>query len=212
MSDLINWRTWHDKYQTDEGLKARLETVKSAIKSCLPRDNSKTFTLIDIGAGDGRDIVEALKDYPTPSNVRGLLVEIDQALADKAREALHYAKLTNLLVRMGDASLLRNYKDQVPVDLVLLCGIFGNISDIDAEKTVKAMPMLLKPGGKVIWTRNRRAPDKTPFIRELFKSNDMREVEFITSENIIYAVGINEYSASNAVALDEDAHLFTFIR
>src|SRR5690606_15461460 len=190
MSDLINWQKWHDKYKSDDNLKNRLLAVQKAIKSCLPKDNNEIYTILDLGAGDGRDIAEALKNYPKPANIQGLLVEIDEVLAAQAMQAMQNAELTNLKVIVGDASSIKNSASTVPVDLVLLCGIVGNISDEDVEKAIKALPMLLKPGGKVIWTRNRREPDKTPVIRELLKSNDLDEVQYIAAENSIYGIGV----------------------
>lgn len=42
------------------------------------------------------------------------------------------------------------YADAVPADLVLLCGIFGNIPDADVQATVRAAPQLCAPGAEVV--------------------------------------------------------------
>jgi hypothetical protein len=53
----------------------------------------------------------------------------------------------------------------VPADLVLVCGVLGNISDADAERTIDHCTRLCRTGGTVVWTRNRhRGPDLVPQV------------------------------------------------
>jgi hypothetical protein len=47
------------------------------------------------------------------------------------------------------------YVDLAPADLVLMCGIYGNIAPADIEATVAACAGLCARGGTVIWTRGR---------------------------------------------------------
>jgi hypothetical protein len=56
-----------------------------------------------------------------------------------------------------------------PADLVLACGVFGNIRDADIERTVDTCSQLCGTGGTVIWTRHRGAPDRVPVICEWFE-------------------------------------------
>ena len=67
-----------------------------------------------------------------------------------------------------------------PVDLLLLCGIFGNISDDDVHATVHTVPSLLRTGGTVIWTRGHldRPVDLRPVIRGWFAEVGLTEVAF----------------------------------
>ena len=64
----------------------------------------------------------------------------------------------------GDASLIDAYDGMVPADLVLACGVSGNITDADI------VPHHLLPTGPVqarrtvVWTRHRRPPDLVPFV------------------------------------------------
>lgn len=115
-------------------------------------------------AGDRRDLVGALADHPRRDDVRGLLVEIDPVLAERGRATLW----PGLEYLVGDAARTDNYVGAVPADLVLACGIFGNISDEDIAATVQAMPAFLAPGGAVIWTRHRGEPDLVPTIDSRF--------------------------------------------
>lgn len=80
------------------------------------------------------------------------------------------------------------YGGAVPAGLVLLCGVLGNISDDDARTTVMAMPELCQTGGTVVWTRNRRAPDRTPQIRRWFAEAGFAEVAFIAPEDELFSV------------------------
>jgi hypothetical protein len=60
----------------------------------------------------------------------------------------------------GDASLVDQYQDLAPADLLLVCGVFGNISDADIERTIDACGQLCKTGDTVIWTRHRAEPER----------------------------------------------------
>jgi hypothetical protein len=55
------------------------------------------------------------------------------------------------------------------VQIVMGCGIFGNITDSDTQATVAALPSLRATGALVLWTRHLLAPDLTPAIRSWFK-------------------------------------------
>jgi hypothetical protein len=81
------------------------------------------------------------------------------------------------------ASWCRPADDVVPADVLLLCGIFGNVSAADIERTVTAAPALCGPGATVIWTRHRREPDLTPRIRAWFTAAGFEEVAFGTPES-----------------------------
>ena len=80
------------------------------------------------------------------------LVELDPRLAAR-RQAEVGSPPRAWTYDDGDAGDVSTYADVLPVDLLLLCGIFGNISVEDIERTVAAVPMMLADGGTVIWTR-----------------------------------------------------------
>jgi hypothetical protein len=58
----------------------------------------------------------------------------------------------------ADASLTDHYRGMAPADLVLVCGVFGNITDEDIERTIDSCPQLCQTSGTVIWTRHRAIP------------------------------------------------------
>ena len=86
--------------------------------------------------------------------------------ADAARARARAAGLERVEIVTSDAALTDNYRDMAPADLVLVCGVFGNITLGDIERTVGACCQLCKAGGTVIWTRSRAAPDRVPLICE----------------------------------------------
>ena len=81
-------------------------------------------------------------------------------------------------VRQADASRVASFADALPADVLLLCGIFGNVSMADIERTHSAAPALCAPGATVIWTRHRREPDLTPRIRGWFTAAGFEELAF----------------------------------
>jgi hypothetical protein len=110
----------------------------------------------------------------------------------------------------GDASLARWYEHQVPADLVLACGVFGNISAADITATVHALPAFLQPGGHVIWTRHRRPPDATPAIRADFAAAGFEEVAFVAPEKTVMTVGHHRLAGPTA-PFEPGRKLFDFV-
>jgi hypothetical protein len=112
-------------------------------------------------------------------------------------------------VRQADASRPESFADALPADVLLLCGIFGNISDTDIERTAAAAPALCAPGATVIWTRHRRPPDLTPRIRSWFTSAGFEELAFDALGNTMLAVGVGRLSHAASGGLPSGP-LFTF--
>ncbi|MBM7798443.1 hypothetical protein JOE57_001364 [Microlunatus panaciterrae] len=137
-------------------------------------------------------------------------MEYDAGLAERAREAIEGSQ-ARLQVRCADAAASSIYADTVPADLVLTCGVFGNISDQDVRATIAALPQLCGPGAQVIWTRHRREPDLTPQIRSWFRTAEFEEVCFVSPGNDSWSVGVHEF-AGTPQPLDANAHWFTFVR
>ncbi|HLU58865.1 MAG TPA: hypothetical protein VKZ81_25675 [Pseudonocardia sp.] len=127
--------------------------------------------LLSLCAGQGRDVLPGLARHPRGADVRGRLVEFDPGLAGAARAAAPVA----VEVVVADAGHTAACAGAVPADLLLLCGIFGNVADEDVARTVAAVPSLLATGGTAIWTRHRRAPDATPGIRAWFAAAGVAE-------------------------------------
>lgn len=160
-----DWVAWHDAYDASgSALRQRLQIVIGHVAAALAKEPVSPVPLISMCAGQARDIRGALERI-TRRDIVGRLVEMDARLAEEARRGLDALGARGLEVVVGDAGELSAYEGAAPANLVLACGVFGNISDTDIERTVRALPALCAPGATVIWTRHRRAPDRTVDIR-----------------------------------------------
>jgi len=186
-----DWSQWHDAYARPEsGLADRLDAVRAQIDRHLDDTAPDHVRVISACAGDGRDLIGVLAGRPDADRVTALLVEYDRALATRASEAAK-ALPARVDVRQADAAQSDVYAEAVPADLVLLCGIFGNVSDADVRTTVEATPQLCAPGAEVIWTRHRNDPDLTPSIRGWFADAGFQEVAFVAPETDQWSVGVH---------------------
>lgn len=166
--------------------------------------------LVSLCAGQGHDVIGVLPDHPRRDDVRAVLVESDARNVVLARRAAAVKSLPGVEVRQADAGLVAGFADVLPADVLLLCGIFGNVSDRDIRRTVDAAPALCRAGATVIWTRHRRPPDLTPRIRAWFASAGFGEVAFDMLEtSALTSVGVHRLGRGPAAGLP-DGRLFTF--
>lgn len=206
-----HWQHWHEQYAEPENpLNHRLSIVRGHIAHWLDQTaDSGPRRVLSACAGDGRDVLDVLEKR-RPADVTAVLVELDADLAQAARHRADDADLADVEVRNVDAGVTASYRDAVPADLVLLCGIFGNISDDDVRRTVAAVPQLAATDATVIWTRSRRAPDLTPHIRTWFEQVGCAEAAFNAPGGELFAVGVHRYTGS-PMPLADDAVLFRFL-
>ena len=134
-------------------------------------------------AGQGHDVFGVLPEHPRREDVTAVLVELDPRNIEAARATAERTGLTQVEIIDGDAAISDVYAPFVPADIVLACGIFGNISDQDLERTVRNLSMLCRSGASVIWTRHRNEPDLTPQIRSWFAESGFEEVSFDAIDN-----------------------------
>ncbi|MCQ4084435.1 class I SAM-dependent methyltransferase [Streptomyces sp. RB6PN25] len=151
--------------------------------------------MISLCAGDGRDLLHVLAGHPRRHEVRARLVELDSRNTAAASETTRRACLDQVEVVTGDASLIDQYQDLAPADLVLVCGVFGNITDNDIEHTIGACNQLCKTGGTVIWTRHRAAPDRVPMICEWFGAQGF-ELQWLSEPDVGYGVGVHRFAGT----------------
>ena len=207
-----DWKQWHERYENPESsLSRRLAVVQAFIARALDELAPGPVRAISMCAGEGRDLLGVLVDHPRRADVAARLVELDPELADRARAAAAEAGLGEVEVVTGDAGSVDAYRDAVPADLVLVCGVFGNITDDDIERTVRTLPQLCAPGAHVIWTRHREPPDVTPSIRQWFTDAGFRDLAFESAGAGGFGVGMARYDGPG-LALVPGAPLFRFVR
>jgi hypothetical protein len=195
-----DWHEWHLQYDDPaSSLSRRLEDVRRQLGADLDaraEAGQHSVRLLSLCAGDGRDTIPVLAARPD-LEVDACLVELDPELADAARAAAADAGLA-LDVRTADAGSFDAIRDRLMGDVLMLCGLFGNISDTDVEHCVDAARGLVRPGGTVIWTRGSRVPedpskqsgDPAEWIRGLFTSAGFEEVAFVAPDDASYRVGV----------------------
>jgi hypothetical protein len=211
-----HWIRWHRSYEDpDSPLSLRLRLVQSMVRSFLdavPDDHPGPIRVVSLCAGQGRDVIDVVSTHPRGRDVSALLVELDPDLAAFARGRAAAAGVEEQVrVVEGDASLCRLHEAAVPADLVLVCGVFGNISGEDITRTIRALPAMCRRGSEVIWTRHRRPPDATPGIRADFAAAGFEEIAFEDPEGFILSVGRNRLDAAPVAAFDPGAKLFEFV-
>ena len=205
----VDWHAWHVDYDTDSPLRRRLQIVQRHIGDFLSGFDDSPVRVVSLCAGEARDLLGAVERV-TRRDLVGRLVELDPVLSAAARSRAEKLGLVGVECVVGDAGHSAVYAGAVPADLVLACGVFGNISDEDVDRTVKALPMLSARGATVIWTRNRREPDLTVSIRRWLGESGFQEVAFEPVPDSLASVGVARYIGATEPLRDE--RLFTFTR
>jgi hypothetical protein len=206
-----DWVAWHAAYDDPQSpLSARLRVVRRHLSDALDAAPPGLVRLVSLCAGQGHDVLGVLPGHPRGPQVSAVLVEYDLRNAALARQGAGQMGLPQVEVRQADAARVASYADALPADVLLLCGIFGNVSDEDIERTATAAPALCAPGATVIWTRHRRAPDLTPRIRGWFQASGFDEVAFDTPDTQTrVSVGVGRLAVAPPAALP-DGPLFSF--
>ncbi|MFI7612318.1 class I SAM-dependent methyltransferase [Nonomuraea terrae] len=199
----IDWVSWHDHYdEPGSSLERRLRAVRRWIGVALDEGASDVVSLC---AGQGRDLLPVLAAHPRRGQVRARLVELDaRNVAEAGRNAPEGVEVV-----CGDAAMTDAYAGAVPADLVLACGVFGNITDDDVRRTVATLPQLCAPGATVIWTRGRHEPDLVPVISGWFEDEGFEQVAQEGAE-YGYGIGVHRY-AGPPVPLEPGVRMFSFV-
>jgi hypothetical protein len=206
-----DWVAWHAAYDDPSSpLTARLRCVRSHLCDAIDQAPAGRVSLVSLCAGQGHDVIGVLQHHPRSADVRAVLVESDARNVALARRAAVRHGLSRVEVRQADAGLMAEFADVLPADVLLLCGIFGNVSDRDIKRTVQAAAALCRLGATVIWTRHRRPPDLTPQIRAWFAESGFTEIAFEALEtSLLTSVGVHQLSRAPAASAP-GYRLFTF--
>ncbi|MGW4292669.1 SAM-dependent methyltransferase [Micromonospora chersina] len=205
-----DWYAWHTDYdQPDSALSRRLAEVRDRIAEALDGAPPGPLRAISLCAGQGRDLIPVLATHPRGRDVTARLVELDPRNAEVARRAAAEARMTGVEVVVGDAALTDRYADLVPADLVLACGIFGNVTDADIRATVRHCAALCATGGTVFWTRHRGEPDLVPTICDWFAEEGFAPVAVSRPADRV-GVGVHRFTGPPR-PLEPGAAMFEFI-
>jgi hypothetical protein len=211
MRDYLKWHDAYDDPTSD--LSWRLRQVQAHIRSTLDQ-NQGHRTILSLCAGDGRDVLQVLAERDDSLRIRTTLIELHPVLAHRAQEFAAKAGLANVSVRTMDAGNTTTYVGSVPADLVIMMGIFGNISDADVRRTVHTAPQLCRPGAVMLWSRSTEGVGGNRSIRDWlaeagFSELDYREFDHAEGERA--ALGSARYDGPPQ-PLIPGQQLFTFLR
>jgi hypothetical protein len=193
-----DWVRWHEGYDDPASpLNTRLALVQRHLSGALAAAPPGPVNLVSLCAGQGRDVLGVLPDHPRRADVRAVLVELDPHNARMAAHRAAQAGLAGVEVRQADAAVVAGYADSLPANVLLLCGIFGNVTEADIARTIAAAPGLCAPGGTIIWTRHRRPPDLTPRLREWLAEAGFQELAFDSADTAgMLGVGVHRRPAA----------------
>jgi hypothetical protein len=211
----MDWQAWHGDYDDPgSGMPQRLVEVRSRLAAMLVAVPQRP-RLLNLCAGDARDTIPVLAGYD--GDVAACAVELDPGLSAVARRAATEAGV-DLDVRTGDAADPATYADRLPVDVLMLVGVLGNISDTDGEATIRAAASMLAPGGTVIWTRSNRFrsepshayEDPAEWVRDRFAANGFANLEYLVPDVGHWRLGVARLETPSTAPLP--GRLFTFVR
>ncbi|WCO67837.1 hypothetical protein PO878_03750 [Iamia majanohamensis] len=186
----MDWVRWHGAYDDPASpLSQRLEVVRRRVEEALDLVDADRPSVLSLCAGDGRDLLPVLARRPARARGPVVVVEQDPTLAEAARLTAGDAGLHEVEVRQGDAASPAAWADALPVDVLLLCGIFGNITAEEVDGLVALAPALLRRGGCVVWTRGRTEPDLRPRVRAAFTHAGFDELAY-DGDPAQYGVGL----------------------
>jgi hypothetical protein len=198
-----DWVAWHKEYDNPESsLATRLALVQGHFADALTSAPAGPIRVLSLCAGQGHDVLAVLPGHARRDDVAAVLVEADPRNADVARQRAADTGLGSAVeVREADAGLIANFADALPADVLLLCGIFGNVSDADIHRTATAAAAMCKASGTVIWTRHRREPDLTPAVRSWFADAGFDEIAFeAAATETLTGVGVHRRQAASPAA------------
>lgn len=209
-----DWVAWHDAYaRPASSLARRLEVVRSAVAQALDDAPPGQLSLVSLCAGDGRDTLPVLAAHPRGADVRARLVELEPALVTAARDVAAQLGLAGVEVVEGDAGLVDAVLDRLPADLLLVCGVFGNVPPADMRRTVAALPGMLAENGVVVWTRGRSSDGAEPavLVKRALVAAGLAEVSFTWPQDAPFRVGVHRRPPGLAAAPpDAGERLFAF--
>lgn len=205
----MDWQRWHDEYdRPDSPLSQRLRVVQDCIRSALDACPAGPLRVVSVCAGQGRDLIGVLREHPRRDDVTARLVELDAGNAAFAIRTAKAAGLHRVETVVGDAALTNHYHDMVPADLVLMCGVFGNITASDVERTIAACTQLCRNGATMVWTRHREAPDLVPQICRWLEEHGFEQLQ-LTGPEASFGVGAHRFTGEPR-PLSPDVRMFAF--
>ena len=210
--ELRDYLAWHDDYdRLGSSLHLRLLMVQEFVATAFDEAPPGPIRVISLCAGQGHDVVTVARRHRRGGDVVGRLVEIDARNVDLARAAITQAGLSGLEVLEADAADSDAYVGAAPADVILACGIFGNITDEAVERTIRFLPALCAPDAWVIWTRAPRGDDILERIDGWLVDAGFESRAVVVGTGEIFGAGAAQYRGEPR-PLEPGLHIFDFFR
>ena len=149
------WSDWPEAAYKKQRYRQRLCEVQSHFRESLDTAPPGPIQVVSMCAGDGRDVISVLQSHPRRNDVTAWLVENNaQSFAYGLRRTANAGLQNRVTFLNEDATEYATYKDIVPSDILLVCGVWGHVPKNERTQLVHAIACLCKPGGAVIWTRS----------------------------------------------------------
>jgi hypothetical protein len=209
-----DWYEWHRAYgDADSTLARRLTVIQGWLRQALDQLPAGPVRLISVVAGQARDIEGALRDHPRAADVSGRIVELDPRNTDVARQALGPVAGDRIEIVTGDAGQADAYRGATPADILVVVGLFGNITDADIERTIRLLPGFAAPGAYAVWSRGgarEGVADLNPAVRRWFAEAGFTELEHTYIDNW-QGLGFHRFDGT-AAPFPAGEKLFEFVR
>jgi len=206
-----SWYSWHAPYDALDSVETdRLEMVQDMLYDALDAAPAGPLRAVSACSGQARDLLPVLIHHPRGGDVTARMIEIDPLNVSFLEGALGSTRLADVEVIHGDAGTTAVYAGAVPADLVVLCGVFANISPQDAARTAETLPSLCAPGGLVVWsTYGTRGTDAAQVLAVLAEAG-FETVTVHESAEQGWTVGAHRYRGETR-HLPENTRFFRFL-
>jgi hypothetical protein len=208
----MDWVKWHQLYETEPSRLVRLKLVQQHLSDCMHYVSAGAFKVVSICAGDGRDIIGALSGHKRRNEARVRLVEINPGLVETGRKAAESAGLAEQIeFSSGDATMSSAYSGIAPADLVIACGVFGNVREQHLSQLVSCLPQLCQTRGYIVWTHflSRSGLKRIELIRGLLQTAGFVDKHLDFSDQAGLLVATQFYAGKN-MPLPDHSRLFEF--
>jgi SAM-dependent methyltransferase len=191
----------------------RLDLVQDQFRTALEDADDGSVRVVSLCAGDGRDVIGVLESHERRVDVDAWLVELDRRSVQAGIKARDKADLAEQVTFLNtDATDYATYKDILPSDIVLVCGVWGHVPPDERLQLVQALGKFCKPGGVVIWSRGiGRGRARFTDLQALFEHNQFERVRESFTDDGKWAVCTHRYMGRPTV-IPTTGRIFNFTR
>ncbi|MFJ2280896.1 class I SAM-dependent methyltransferase [Pseudomonas sp. NPDC087803] len=210
----MDWQSWHENYRSFSPLQLRLEEVCQQVTEAINAVAPSRVQVLSLCAGDGRDLLKALQSGHTSKEVDATLIELDPGLVEQGRKAFAEHGLSDSVqFRCADATSFATYQGLPKADIVMVCGVFGNVRGPHVQQLIFSLKAFCRQGARVIWTRSLNEFDDgetaAQEIRGWFAQAGFQETVFTRTPEGTFAVSSVAYGAEQT-PLPSTGRMFEF--